>query len=54
MNKRLVVLLLAMMVSLNVFAQSNQLNVKKGVPYCTAQFPGKSKMQKLCFDFYEP
>ncbi len=54
MNKRLVVLLLAMMVSLNVFAQSNQVNVKKGVPYCTAQFPGKSKMQKLCFDFYEP
>ena len=36
------------------FAQSAKVHVKKGVPYCTAQFPGKDKMQKLCFDFYEP
>lgn len=45
---------IAVFVSLSGFAQSNRVNIRRGVPYCTAQYPGKDKMQKLCFDFYEP
>lgn len=55
MMKRIALLsLVVILLCGNAFSQSNQVHVKKGVPYCTAHFPGKSKMQKLCFDFYEP
>lgn len=37
-----------------VFAQFSQVTVRRGIPYCSAHFLGKNKMQKLCFDFYEP
>ena len=36
------------------FAQSSKVDVRRGLSYCTARFPGQDKMQKLCFDFYEP
>jgi acetyl esterase/lipase len=48
------VLALVVFVAGNGFAQSAKVHIKKGIPYCSAQFPGKDKMQKLCFDFYEP
>lgn len=43
-----------MLWGVTVFAQSEKVSIKKGIPYCSAHFPGKNKMQKLCFDFYEP
>ena len=36
------------------FAQTAQVHIRKGIPYSTVQFPGQDKMEKLCFDFYEP
>lgn len=36
------------------FAQSSEFKVQRGIPYSQALFPGQDKMQKLCFDFYEP
>lgn len=53
MNKHFLLLFLAVMISASGFAQSGEIHVKKGLPYCSAQFPGQDKMQKLCFDFYE-
>ena len=35
-------------------AQDDGIRVRRGIPYSQALFPGKDKMQKLCFDFYEP
>lgn len=37
-----------------VTAQDAKVFVRKGIPYSQALFPGREKMQKLCFDFYEP
>lgn len=38
----------------SVRAQDTKVSVKKGVPYCQAQIPGREKVRELCFDFYEP
>ena len=38
----------------SLFAQSPQVNIGRGIPYGSAQFPGKKHPQNLCFDFYEP
>lgn len=35
-----------------LFAQ--EVRVQHGISYCQALFPGQDKMQRLCFDFYEP
>lgn len=40
--------------SCSLFAQEDSIRVRRGIPYSQALFPGKDKMQKLCFDFYEP
>ena len=48
------VLPLLFAVSLSLLAQENDIKVRRGIPYSQALFPGKDKMQKLCFDFYEP
>ncbi len=53
-NKRLWLWLLAMVMMVGSQAQTSQVTVRKGITYCTAQFPGQDKMEKLCFDFYEP
>jgi len=54
MNKRLCLWLLAVSVAVGGFAQTAQVHIRKGIPYSTVQFPGQDKMEKLCFDFYEP
>lgn len=54
MNKRLCLWLLAVSVTVGGFAQTAQVHIRRGIPYCTAQFPGQDKMEKLCFDLYEP
>ena len=36
------------------FAQTSDFKVQYEIPYAQALFPGQDKMQKLCFDFYEP
>lgn len=38
----------------SLFAQSPQVSISRGIPYGSAQFPGKKYPQNLCFDFYEP
>ena len=48
------VLTIAVFITANVYAQTTKVNIRRGLPYCTARFPGQDKMQKLCFDFYEP
>ncbi len=48
------VLTIAVLTTANLHAQSTNISVRKGITYCTARFPGKDKMQKLSFDFYEP
>ena len=54
MNKRFCLWLLAVSVAVGGFAQTAQVHIRKGIPYSTVQFPGQDKMEKLCFDFYEP
>lgn len=43
-----------LLMSGSVFAQSSQVSIRRGIPYSSAQFPGKKHSQELCFDFYEP
>ena len=52
--RRISVLSLLLSAVLCVYAQQPGVSVRSGIPYVTAQFPGQDKMQKLCFDFYEP
>ena len=54
MRRVLFVCLMVILLGGSVFAQSSQVNVHRGMPYCSALFPGQDKMQNLCFDFYEP
>ena len=35
-------------------AVAQHVKVQRSIPYCNALYPGKDKMQRLCFDFYEP
>lgn len=48
------VLSIFVFVATDLHAQSSKVSVRRGITYCTAQYLGKDKMQKLCFDFYEP
>lgn len=36
------------------FSQTFEFKVQHGIPYSKALFPGQDKMQKLCFDLYDP
>lgn len=47
-------LLIVCVIPKAVFSQSSEFKVQRGIPYSKALFPGQDKMQKLCFDFYEP
>lgn len=53
MRRVLFFCLMVILLGGSVFAQSSQVNVHRGVTYCSALFPGQDKMQNLCFDFYE-
>ena len=48
------VLSIFVFVATDLHAQSSKVSVRRGITYCTAQYSGKDKMQKLSFDFYEP
>ena len=54
MRKNVLIGFMVILLGGSAFAQSSQVNVHRGVPYCSALFPGQDKMQNLCFDIYEP
>lgn len=36
------------------FSQNSEFKVQREIPYSQALFPGQDRMQKLCFDLYDP